>query len=383
MPKKSRGAHLNWRADRETWEIIVYERGRRKRISTGTSSRPEAEKQLAEFLLDRRPVNAPRDPSQRIIGNVLADYAQERGQFLKSQKTLINCMTELTAFWGDRACADVREETCRLYCKFRNDQYKKRQKAKKSGKDGEVKPSVIARELSVLSAAIQHDYKAGRLTLPVPVWKPKFDNRKDRWLTRSEVAALLRAARKNPRARGYLPLFILLGIYTAARHSAILSLKWSQVDLDAGLLDLHTKGEERTNKGKALIPIPKRLMTFLRHAKRKGTPNGYVVHENQRGFLSVKKTFGEACKLAGLEGVSPHTMRHSSASWMAQRRVPFPLIARFLGHTDSRITERIYSHHNPDYLNAAAEALDNRPITATTKLERDMTKPKLRLVTGS
>lgn len=224
--------------------------------------------------------------------------------------------------------------------------------------------------------------KAGRLTLPVPVWKPKFDNRKDRWLNRSEVAALLKAARKNPRARGYLPLFILLGIYTAARHSAILSLKWSQVDLEAGLLDLHTKGEERTNKGKALIPIPKRLMTFLRHAKRKGSPNGYVVHENQRGFQSVKKTFGEACKLAGLDGVSPHTLRHTSASWMAQRRVPFPLIARFLGHTDSRITERIYSHHNPDYLNAAAEALDNRPMTATTRLEHDMTKPKLRLVTG-
>jgi integrase len=50
-------------------------------------------------------------------------------------------------------------------------------------------------------------------------------------------------------------------------------------------------------------------------------------------------------------------MRHTAAVWMAEAGVPMPVIAQYLGHTDSRITERVYARFSPDYLRGAADAL--------------------------
>ena len=52
------------------------------------------------------------------------------------------------------------------------------------------------------------------------------------------------------------------------------------------------------------------------------------------------------------------TLRHTAASWMAQAHVDFAVIARYLGRSNRRTTERVYAHHNPDYLKSAVEALD-------------------------
>ena len=45
------------------------------------------------------------------------------------------------------------------------------------------------------------------------------------------------------------------------------------------------------------------------------------------------------------------------ADVMAMKGVPIAEISRLLGHGDSRITERVYAKHTPDYLRRAIEAL--------------------------
>ena len=95
----------------------------------------------------------------------------------------------------------------------------------------------MRRELGVLRAAINHAHNEGRLTRPVPVHLPERPEGKDRWLTKQEAAALLRAALSEPKVRLHLPLFIVIGLSTGARKEAILSLRWPQVDPDAGLID--------------------------------------------------------------------------------------------------------------------------------------------------
>ncbi len=55
--------------------------------------------------------------------------------------------------------------------------------------------------------------------------------------------------------------------------------------------------------------------------------------------------------------ISPHTLRHTAGTWMAQRAVPLWEIAGFLGQTHER-TATLYSHHSPDHLARAREALD-------------------------
>ena len=48
--------------------------------------------------------------------------------------------------------------------------------------------------------------------------------------------------------------------------------------------------------------------------------------------------------------VSFHVLRHSHASHLAMRGVPMGVIARQLGHADTRMTERHYAHLAPSYI---------------------------------
>ena len=79
----------------------------------------------------------------------------------------------------------------------------------------------VRRELGVLQAAINYAHKRGKLTQTVAVELPTAPPPKERWLTRDEAAKLIRASRKDRKARLYMPLFILIGIYTGRRKEAI------------------------------------------------------------------------------------------------------------------------------------------------------------------
>lgn len=65
-------------------------------------------------------------------------------------------------------------------------------------------------------------------------------------------------------------------------------------------------------------------------------------------------TWGKAIKAAGLPGVTPHTLRHTRATWLLQNGIPIWEAAGHLGMSPETIT-RTYGHHHPDWQKAAAE----------------------------
>ena len=211
-----------------------------------------------------------------------------------------------------------------------------------------------------MRASIHHSHREGRLTRTVAVHLPDGAEPRDRWLTRDEAAALLKAAIREPRVRLYLPLFIPLALYTGARKEAILSLRWLQVDLSAGRIDFNPSGARRTNKRRARIPIPSRLLPHLRRARRRGTDIGFVVHENGARLKDVKKGFASACQRARLKGVSPHTLRHTTATWRTQAGVEIWEASGYLGMSPETL-QRVYAHHHPDHLHEPAEPPSGRP----------------------
>ena len=59
----------------------------------------------------------------------------------------------------------------------------------------------------------------------------------------------------------------------------------------------------------------------------------------------------EACARAGIApAVGFHVLRHTHGSLLAMRGVPMAVIARQLGHADTRITEKHYAHLAPNYV---------------------------------
>jgi integrase len=63
------------------------------------------------------------------------------------------------------------------------------------------------------------------------------------------------------------------------------------------------------------------------------------------------RAMSEACARAGIvPHVSFHVLRHTHASLLAMRAVPMAVIARQLGHADTRMTEKHYAHLAPNYV---------------------------------
>ncbi|WP_103729928.1 site-specific integrase [Novosphingobium sp. HII-3] len=351
MPRPNRGASLEFIAERGKFYVVWFEAGRKRKRSTGTSDSREAEAYLSQFIAERhraaRPAG-PRDPGQFLIAEALDYYGTEHAPMTAAPERIAYAMIPLLDFWGERAVGDVTKETCRAYNRWRN---------RSAG--------TVRKELSILRAAFNFAVENGRLTRAPFVELPEAPEGKDRWLTKTEAARFLEAARTGRSdVRLYLPLFIMIALYTGARKGAILSLRWHQVDLEARRIDFNAVGERRTAKRKVRgQPIPDRLYTALRLARRRGSDLGFVVHDKGRRIKDIgdssSGSFGSACSRAGLEEVSPHTLRHTCGTWMAQRGVAMHEIAGWLGHTTARTTE-LYAHHHPDFMENARRAADRR-----------------------
>jgi integrase len=56
-----------------------------------------------------------------------------------------------------------------------------------------------------------------------------------------------------------------------------------------------------------------------------------------------------------IDNVTPHTLRHTAATWLMQRGTDLWEAAGYLGMT-VEVLERVYGHHHPDHL---GEAVNN------------------------
>ena len=64
-----------------------------------------------------------------------------------------------------------------------------------------------------------------------------------------------------------------------------------------------------------------------------------------------RRPMREACARAGIAPAAGfHVLRHTHGSLLAMRGVPMAVIARQLGHADTRITEKHYAHLAPNYV---------------------------------
>jgi integrase len=72
--------------------------------------------------------------------------------------------------------------------------------------------------------------------------------------------------------------------------------------------------------------------------------------------IKLRRSWTTARSAAGLgDDVTPHTLRHTAATWLMQRGVDAWEAAKYLGMTVETL-ERVYGHHHPDYLKQAKNA---------------------------
>lgn len=213
-----------------------------------------------------------------------------------------------------------------------------------------ARPSTARRELSVVIAALRLGARKG-LRPPLPEFLlPRPGRPRHRVLSKDEITRLVEAAKEVDYR---LFIFVLLGLCTGARRTALLELTWDRVDLVNGVVDLvapHPRASRRKPRAVAPIsPIVVKALEPFRPASGRGPVFGL-----SRDQMRVR--FRAAADRAELgPDVTPHVLRHTAATVMI-KSVPIIIASRMLGHTTTAITERVYVHTVPDDLRRAATA---------------------------
>ncbi|AZB54629.1 integrase [Cereibacter sphaeroides] len=361
MPRPSKGARL-YLVTRTGRSPVWVIRDGACEISTRTGHRGEAETALAAYIADRDQRARPRSclaADEMTVAHALTLYGEEHGPTVADPQRIGYAIEALMTFWGNLRVAAIRGETCRTYARQRG-----------------RAPGTIRRELGTLQAALNHCVREGHLLSAPKVTLPEKPKARERWLTQEEAYWLLRAARNLRRDGRHLAWFIVAGLYTGTRKTALLGLRINQPGTDAGWVDTERgvlyragSGKRETNKRQPSVRLPRQLRALLAAGARSGrrfvvqTSEGNRVADIKKAWAGAVVKAAEMAAKAGreidLSDTTPHVLRHTAITWAMQRGADMWEAGGFFG-VSRETMEEVYAHHHPDHQASAVEAMERR-----------------------
>ena len=219
----------------------------------------------------------------------------------------------------------------------------------------------------------------------VPIGKKDEGEEIPRYLEKEELAEFLRLA-KTRGLTGDYPFFLLLA-YTGMRIGEACALKWKNVDFEEGTISIEgtifipkcrIKDYEivtpKTPKSRRKIAVDKIVLDEFENWRK---AQNIVRMQHRKTYHDEDFVFGKIeGKLLGYPIAdytmryrmyrilrwmklpfkpTPHTLRHTHVSLLAEAGATLPAIMERVGHEDSEITERIYLHVTKKMKRDAAE----------------------------
>jgi integrase len=221
-------------------------------------------------------------------------------------------------------------------------------KADKSADGLRKRRSTANRILTVLKAALNHAWKAGRVASD-DAWrrvKPfrGVETARVQYLSEAECVRLVNVC--EPAFRNLVRGALLTG----CRYSELAGLHAADFNPDSGVI---TVRESKAGKPRHVVLTDEgqRLFATLTAGKLGNDP---VVTRHDGGVWGKShqlRPMREASLQAKIKpGISFHVLRHTYGSTLAMRGVPMGVIAEQLGHADTRMTEKHYAHLAPSYV---------------------------------
>jgi len=174
------------------------------------------------------------------------------------------------------------------------------------------------------------------------------------YLTMSKIEKIGLAIKELEKTESpYILAAIKMLLFTGRRTSEILTLRWEYLDFENSKMHLpETKTGAKTFH---LSSTTKQLLFSL--PSREGFVFKSVVLGKR--VTIVRHIWKKICKLADIDNVRVHDLRHTYASLAIHQGFSLPIISKMLGHTDTRTTER-YAHLHDDPVNQAVDKIDQQ-----------------------
>jgi len=328
----------------DTWYVEYFYRGKRKRRSLHTTSKMRAKAKVAEIEVA---VNDGLDPDHR-ADYLIEDFTPRLEAHLRAGKAAHTVKTILHTWKSFRAWADPVQLSDITPDKIHA--FKMHLLAEDYAKST-VRSNMLA--LSAIFRIAIKDLRCFGGANPVKgLDLPKADSRFPRFLDATEADTLLAAAKEHGRD---MHLLTALGLYAGLRKNELINAQWSWIDFsDRGRVLVMAGGSFKPKSRRdRRIPLSARLRSVLVDYYTEGD-TGYILYPKQadkgpgtRYRVDFTEAFGTMARRAGLPDVTPHTLRHTFASRLAQAGVSLFKVKEWLGHSDYATTQ-IYAHLMPD-----------------------------------
>lgn len=350
-------------------EIVLYHRytfnGKKRAYRIGVYpgiSISEARQKVQEnrAILDRG--SDPQEGSDRTKGMpTFAEHAQEFMNFVKQYKRSANADESklrlyLLPYFGTRRLCDITLREIQTYhAKVTNT----------------LAPSTANRHLALLSKMFSLAMQWDRITKNpcLGIKKFKEDNQQQRFLSPEEIGRLYQAmdADVNKIATNALKLLLLTG----CRREEVLQAKWEDISLESGTWFL-PKGKT----GSRYIQVNGGAKALLESIVRTESPYVFPGRDDPNKPLNnPRKCFNRVLKVAGIEMIRIHDLRHSHASLLVNQGVSLFMVQKILGHSSPKTTQR-YSHLSDSTLRAASETVSNLVNQAVRSAATEADKKK-------
>ena len=170
--------------------------------------------------------------------------------------------------------------------------------------------------------------------------------------TPEEQRAFIAACEKSKHDAGAVNILLL---ETGLRIGEMLALEFDDVDLDNGTLDVNKTmvcnnlrnapiQEPKTPSSRRTIPLSSKAMEIFQRLKEKNGDKGYwfACRQGRLSYSSCTSATKTICKRAGVEYRGEHVLRHTCATNKVQENAPISTVSRFLGHSNTIITQQVY-----------------------------------------
>jgi len=210
------------------------------------------------------------------------------------------------------------------------------------------------RTLTVLKAALNRAWREGKIPSD-ETWRrvepfEEVDAARARYLTVAEAKRFLNSC--NPDFRRLAQA----ALATGARYGELITLRVSDFNADSGTIHVRTS---KSGKGRHIVLNDEGAALLKSLAAGNASNALLLVKDDGTAWKPAHQArrMKEACKRAKIvPPVSFHVLRHTWASLAVMAGGPLLVVARNLGHSDTRMVERHYGHLAPSYIADAIRA---------------------------
>lgn len=219
--------------------------------------------------------------------------------------------------------------------------------------------------LAQLKAALNLAWREGKVPSDMAWRKVRPFERADaarvRYLSITECKRLLDACEPD------FQKLVRAALETGARYGELCRLKVDDFNVDTGTIAILTS---KAGKPRHVVLTDEGLAFFDQVCRDRigGEPMFLKANGSSWRKSHQLRPIADACRRAKIDPpINFHALRHSWASLATMNGVPLLIVAKNLGHSDTRMVEKHYGHLAPSYISDAIRAGAPRFVDATSR----------------